>query len=58
MVMAWILQSLGGSESTGVYVKDTKGGIKSFIKNYNNSCYFSWYYVYFSVCCCYRTRGT
>ncbi len=32
MVMAWILQSLGGSESTGVYVKDTKGGIKSFIK--------------------------
>lgn len=32
MTMAWILQAVGGAESVGVYVKDTKGGNKSFVK--------------------------
>ncbi|MDE6357215.1 MAG: amino acid permease, partial [Eubacteriales bacterium] len=32
MTMAWILQAVGGAESVGVYVKDTKGGNKAFVK--------------------------
>lgn len=32
MVMAWILQAVGGGESIGVYIKDTKGGNKTFVK--------------------------
>ena len=32
MTMAWILQAVGGAESVGVYVKDVKGGNKSFVK--------------------------
>ncbi len=32
MTMAWIFQAVGGAESVGVYVKDVKGGNKSFIK--------------------------
>ena len=30
--MAWILQAVGGAESIGVYIKDVKGGNKSFVK--------------------------
>lgn len=30
--VAWILQAVGGAEAVGVYVKDIKGGNKSFIK--------------------------
>lgn len=29
---AWILQAVGGAESIGVYIKDLKGGNKSFIR--------------------------
>ncbi|ATD55754.1 amino acid permease [Clostridium chauvoei] len=32
MVLAWILQAVGGAESIGVYIKDVKGGNKAFIK--------------------------
>ena len=32
MVMAWVLQAVGGGESIGVYIKDVKGGNKTFIK--------------------------
>lgn len=32
MVMAWILQAVGGGESIGVYIKDTKGGNKTFVR--------------------------
>ncbi|MCJ0929912.1 amino acid permease [Virgibacillus halodenitrificans] len=32
MTMAWILQAVGGAEAVGVYVKDIKGGNKSFVK--------------------------
>ena len=32
MVLAWVLQAVGGSESIGVYIKDVKGGNKAFIK--------------------------
>lgn len=32
MTMAWILQAVGGGESIGVYIKDTKGGNKTFVK--------------------------
>lgn len=32
MVLAWVLQAVGGAESIGVYVKDVKGGNKAFIK--------------------------
>lgn len=32
MTMAWIFQAVGGAESVGVYVKDVKGGNKSFIR--------------------------
>ncbi len=32
MTMAWIFQAVGGAESVGVYVKDVKGGNRSFIK--------------------------
>lgn len=32
MTMAWILQAVGGGESIGVYVKDVKGGNKTFVK--------------------------
>ncbi len=32
MTMAWILQAVGGAESVGVYVKDVKGGNKSFVR--------------------------
>lgn len=32
MTMAWILQAVGGAESVGVYVKDTKGGNKVFVR--------------------------
>ncbi len=31
-VMAWILMSVGGAESVGVYVNDIKGGSKAFVK--------------------------
>lgn len=31
MTMAWILQAVGGGESIGVYVKDVKGGNKTFV---------------------------
>lgn len=30
--VAWILQAVGGAEAVGVYVKDIKGGNKSFMK--------------------------
>lgn len=30
--LAWILQAVGGAEAVGVYVKDIKGGNKSFMK--------------------------
>ena len=29
MTMAWILQAVGGGESIGVYIRDTKGGNKN-----------------------------
>lgn len=32
MTMAWILQAVGGGESIGVYIKDTKGGAKTFVR--------------------------
>lgn len=32
IVLAWVLQAVGGAESIGVYVKDVKGGNKAFIK--------------------------
>lgn len=32
MTMAWILQAVGGGESIGVYIKDTKGGNKTFVR--------------------------
>lgn len=32
MVLAWILQAVGGAESIGVYIKDVKGGNKTFIR--------------------------
>ena len=32
MTMAWVLQAVGGGESIGVYVKDVKGGNKTFVK--------------------------
>ena len=32
MVLAWILQAVGGAESIGVYIKDVKGGNKAFIR--------------------------
>lgn len=32
MVLAWILQAVGGAESIGVYIKDVKGGNKVFIR--------------------------
>ncbi len=32
MVLAWVLQAVGGAESIGVYIKDVKGGNKAFIK--------------------------
>ena len=32
MVMAWVLQAVGGGESIGVYIKDVKGGNKTFVK--------------------------
>ncbi|CDQ41620.1 MULTISPECIES: amino acid permease [Virgibacillus] len=32
MTLAWILQAVGGAEAVGVYVKDIKGGNKSFVK--------------------------
>lgn len=31
-VLAWIIQGVGGAESVGVYIKDIKGGVKSFIR--------------------------
>lgn len=31
-IMAWILMSVGGAESVGVYVNDIKGGSKAFVK--------------------------
>ena len=33
MTMAWVLQAVGGGESIGVYVKDVKGGNKTFVKD-------------------------
>lgn len=32
MTMAWILQAVGGGESIGVYIKDTKDGNKTFVR--------------------------
>lgn len=32
MTMAWILQAVGGGESIGVYIKDVKGGNKTFVR--------------------------
>ena len=32
MTMAWIMQAVGGGESIGVYIKDVKGGNKTFVK--------------------------
>ncbi|MGL5417367.1 MAG: amino acid permease [Clostridium sp.] len=32
MVLAWILQAVGGAESIGVYIKDVKGGNKTFVR--------------------------
>ena len=32
MVLAWVLQAVGGAESIGVYIKDVKGGNKVFIR--------------------------
>lgn len=32
MVLAWVLQAVGGAESIGVYIKDVKGGNKTFIR--------------------------
>lgn len=32
MTIAWILQAVGGGESIGVYIKDVKGGNKTFVK--------------------------
>lgn len=32
MTMAWILQAVGGAESVGVYIKDVRGGNKTFVK--------------------------
>ncbi|MBS6194553.1 MAG: amino acid permease [Clostridiales bacterium] len=32
MTMAWVLQAVGGGESIGVYIKDVKGGNKTFVK--------------------------
>lgn len=32
MTLAWILQAVGGAEAVGVYVKDIKGGNKTFVK--------------------------
>ncbi len=32
MTVSWLLFALGGAESIGVYVNDTKGGIKTFVK--------------------------
>lgn len=32
MVMAWVLQAVGGGESIGVYIKDVKGGNKTFVR--------------------------
>ncbi|MEN8433211.1 amino acid permease [Clostridium septicum] len=32
MVLAWVLQAVGGTESIGVYIKDVKGGNKAFIR--------------------------
>lgn len=32
MVLAWVLQAVGGAESIGVYIKDVKGGNKAFIR--------------------------
>ncbi|EEH63887.1 amino acid permease [Gleimia coleocanis DSM 15436] len=30
--LAWIIQGVGGAESVGVYIKDIKGGVNSFIR--------------------------
>ncbi|WP_297632187.1 amino acid permease [uncultured Clostridium sp.] len=32
MVLAWVLQAVGGAESIGVYIKDVKGGNKTFVR--------------------------
>lgn len=32
MTMAWVLQAVGGGESIGDYIKDVKGGNKTFVK--------------------------
>lgn len=32
MTMAWVLQAVGGGESIGVYIKDVKGGNRTFVK--------------------------
>lgn len=32
MTLAWILQAVGGAEAVGVYVKDIRGGNRSFVK--------------------------
>lgn len=32
MTLAWVLQAVGGAEAVGVYVKDIKGGNRSFVK--------------------------
>ena len=32
MTMAWILQAVGGGESIGAYIKDVKGGNKTFVR--------------------------
>lgn len=32
MTMAWILQAVGGGESIGVYIKDVKGGNRTFVR--------------------------
>lgn len=32
MTMAWVLQAVGGGESIGVYIKDVKGGNKTFVR--------------------------
>ncbi|MBC1371380.1 amino acid permease [Listeria booriae] len=32
MTMAWILQAVGGAESVGVYIKDVRGGNRTFVR--------------------------
>lgn len=32
MTLAWILQAVGGAESVGVYIKDVKGGNRTFVR--------------------------